>query len=171
MLRLTTIIGLLACLSSCYSTYLIHPSELPKLNGSYVATIGSVHTPGTYIAPSSVGGGYTAGTYRPGTTTPITQASVRHFITPEGTTLEVKGELDAAVETATGQRYEFRHPIIVENTEDSVTIRGKDSMVQLRLDEIQRAEVTAHDAQKSILAGIGVTTVVSIAILCIFVPH
>jgi hypothetical protein len=104
---LTSVVG-------CFRTTPVEPSEIPKLTGSFVTSVG--HN--------------------------TVAVRVVHVKQPDGSIAEIKGEFDLVIETNDGEEMTFGHPVVAELEGDTLKIAGGDSPERsLPLDSLTSAKV------------------------------
>lgn len=137
-------------LTGCYNTYVVAPTELPKLSGAYSQTQNAY--------------GYSA--YGGSMAVTTVNESVRHLARPDGTMVEISGAPDVALTTQRAGVLTFAHPVQFAITPDGILdARGSNRANQIPLGDIARAEVSVYDRNQTMLATYGIIIGVSLVLL------
>jgi hypothetical protein len=143
--------------SSCYHSFQIKSTELPKLNHAY-----SVQTGTTSQRNSSTINGRT--TYHT-THTPILATSDIPLEQPDGRLVSMKGKPDALSITSGGRTAKFLAPFIVEPVEDGIILKSSNlAATRYVFGDITKAEVIMTDGVKpgtGLIAGLLIGTIVA----------
>lgn len=135
--------------TGCYRWVSIKPTELPKLNGSYVRATGRVSTPRGSVV-----------TY---------EATVAHIERPDGTLVEVTGPYDAEITTTQGAAI-YEHPVNSSVDGSNLAVQGANRrLTEFPLRDVTEVKVSQYNgAATSLLIAalsIGVGSIIAYGVI------
>lgn len=131
--------------SGCMRTDAIKASELPKLNGHLVQSLGQVGN------------------------TRVIGVSVSTVETVDGRTVQIKGEYNASVVAQGGGATRFEHPVIAQLVDtEKLSVKGSNrGEAVFDLSKVKHVDIETVDSLKSTLAVTGVSLALAVAVILV----